>query len=332
MSGAVLSPRYGLGVTGDQVHSVLSKYSGSDDMTETSDNPGEPLLPKSDPPAPAAEAPPEKTATESYAGEDHVTAPSTLGQLVKRVRDESLDKPEPTTPASNHDDADVSPKSKLRSGKVHWQKLKQEVKKDAAQNQARKTFMRMLTGVSAKDIDEKTNSAPAATGPETKVTFDDQMINRISLRLDGFESYSVLGALVLGFALNNITAVSGDDFVGVPWLFTFLFVVICVITSFASMYTLMVFALCSLYGKTSLGIKNDAGYTKFIQQTAPFREWAFINFMVSLMGTCISVLYLLILKTPSQGLIASPICAACIYFGQKHVRSMIKIASATVFS
>jgi hypothetical protein len=331
-----MSPR---GLAGDDVHSVIKKYSMNDDMSE-SIQPGpfskgsfRPETPRGE--GAAARGNDEKRAVqveESYAGDEPVESGPTLGQLVKRVREIDMTA-ENHAPEGSRDDRSPA-RAKLKSGKNHWQTLKKEVSTGAAKNQARKTFMRMLTGTSSMENDDK--DAPVApTGVDnapSKVAFDDNTINRISLRLDGFESYSVLGALVLGFALNNISAVTGEDFEGVPWIITFLFVVICVITSFASMYTLMVFALCSLYGKTSLGIKNDAGYTKFIQQTAPFREWAFINFMVSLMGTCISVLYLLLLKTPSQGIIASPICAACIYYGQKHVRSMIKIASATVFS
>ena len=256
---------------------------------------------------------------------------------LKRVQDASLDAyPPASPPASPRDDEArsgvFSPRPKLRPGKLHCQRIRGEVKKEATANRARKTFLRMLAGSSAGEagasdgeagasdgeagasdgeaeksdgeVDEETSpvqrTSPAERGANrpapwskqrgSRERFDDVTINRISLRLDGFESYSVLGALVLGFALNNLTAVTSEEFNGVPWLVTFVFVVLSVITSFASMYTLMVFALCSLYGKTSLGIKNDQGYSTFIVQTAPFRELAFITFMVSLIGTCVSVL------------------------------------------
>ena len=83
---------------------------------------------------------------------------------------------------------------------------------------------------------------------------------------------------------HNIMSIRLEEFEGVPLVVSALFVLVCLLTTFLSLYSVTVFALCSLYGKTGLGIDNYDGCATFLKETARYREWGFYNFLVSLVG------------------------------------------------
>lgn len=163
--------------------------------------------------------------------------------------------------------------------------------------------------------------------------FDDEILARIQMRLAGWEHYSVAGALIAGFALSVISSVSHSDFDDVPWILSLMFVLTSALSTLAGLYTAIVFALCSLYGLSSIGMKKDEQYIKFISDTAVFRERGFIAFIAAPALLTASLSCMLFLKVPR--LVASVVNVVALFFVWTtyfHIRSIVEIASEQIFN
>jgi hypothetical protein len=213
-----------------------------------------------------------------------------------------------------------SPPSPSRSPSK-WGVLRQKVKKKSTLRLSLSNFIR---GMDPEDEGSKIE----------KLVFTDDIVSRLSLRLDGFESYSVLGALVMGFAFGCVSAVDTSEFERFPWVVGFSFTVISLITTFGSLYTMMIFALCSLYGKTGLGMQTkDGAYQMFIQRTAVYRHWAFHTFIVSLAGCGLLMMITLLLKVPVIHVILTlPLAGCCFFTACVNLKNVMAIATATIFA
>ena len=88
-------------------------------------------------------------------------------------------------------------------------------------------------------------------------------IERIAMRLDGFEMYAFLASLIAGFSfgcLNEFDALPAMQqrlpfYVSFPISLVFAFSLVASI--FCGLYATCVFALCSLYSKTALAEQKD---------------------------------------------------------------------------
>ena len=93
-------------------------------------------------------------------------------------------------------------------------------------------------------------------------------------------------------------------------------------------YATVIFALCSLYGKTALGLNKDQMYEYFMSETVPQRRRAFKAFTASLLIFCIQVVLLFGMKSPAilRWPIVVAICVV-IYYGREDCNSMIAAAT-----
>ena len=106
---------------------------------------------------------------------------------------------------------------------------------------------------------------------------DDQALERASLRLDGLEGYAIVGALQAGTSVAMMqagSALSGSSselVLSVDAVLSGGFLLCGTAASLGGIYATVMFALCSLYGKTALGMNRDAMYQHFMQKTGPHR-------------------------------------------------------------
>ena len=182
---------------------------------------------------------------------------------------------------------------------------------------------------------------------------DGQLLDRAALRLDGLEIYSMIGALQAGTSVAIMqelgtldeadhaaavaSAVSGQAAAAtvpaaVTWMATdlirFAFLVCGTAASLGGIYSTIMFALCSLYGKTALGLGRDRMYEHFMKVTGPQRFRAFNSFTTSLMLFCIQVVMLFALKSPSQFRIPATIAASVvIYVGRRDCNGLMAAAT-----
>lgn len=100
-------------------------------------------------------------------------------------------------------------------------------------------------------------------------------MERIAMRLDGFEMYAFLASLTAGFSFNCLNEFDAlpefekrcpSRMLYYPVAFAFSFSLVASI--FCGLYTTCVFALCSLYAKTALAEQSDARMRSFLQETA----------------------------------------------------------------
>lgn len=96
---------------------------------------------------------------------------------------------------------------------------------------------------------------------------------------------------------------------------------------------MVVFALCALYGRTSLGLGKDDGYRDFVRATASFRERAFKTFIFSLFGVNLTLIFFVLMHAPGR----LAICAVAVTAGLgsvcvRNVLTIIEIAAVHVFS
>lgn len=89
-------------------------------------------------------------------------------------------------------------------------------------------------------------------------------IERIAMRLDGFEMYAFLASLIAGFSfgcLNEFDAMATLQSRFAWWVsfpITLVFACSLIASTFCGLYATCVFALCSLYSKTALAECKDA--------------------------------------------------------------------------
>ena len=148
----------------------------------------------------------------------------------------------------------------------------------------------------------------------TKKTATEPQLERSALRLDGLEVYAVVGALQagtsvammqeVGIAVAETVANSTSSAEQVPVDYVQNVISICFLlcgtaAALGGIYATIIFALCSLYGKTALGMDRDHMYTYFMNKTGPHRFRAFNAFTNSLLLFCIQVILLFAMKVPS---------------------------------
>merc|ERR1711957_267149 len=93
----------------------------------------------------------------------------------------------------------------------------------------------------------------SSTPESPEVTrLSDAQIARVSLRLDGMDSYGVLGALIAGFSLQLVSAVSWEEFNAqsglLIWLASVGFTMCGTLTAAFALFATLIFALNSLHG------------------------------------------------------------------------------------
>ncbi|CAK0868659.1 unnamed protein product [Prorocentrum cordatum] len=161
---------------------------------------------------------------------------------------------------------------------------------------------------------------------------DDSQLQRTAMRLEGFESYSTLAALFTGFSMQLLSSAIMTDQVEGHSPMTFLVIMFSSIGTLLALYSTIVFALCCLYGKASLGLNNDSGYLTFITSTAVYREQAFASLLCSMMSLCATLMALLALRCPLG--MSCIINAGSAYFCwkcQDHVRNIMAAARDHVY-
>jgi hypothetical protein len=160
---------------------------------------------------------------------------------------------------------------------------------------------------------------------------NDQSLDRAALRLDGLEVYAVVGALQAGTSVAMMQEVStssidmNQSLINMDTLLQVSFLLTGTAASLGGIYATIMFALCSLYGKTALGMNKDRMYAYFMKVTGPHRMRAFTAFTSSLLLFCIQVVMLFGMKSPSTVRIpvVLGICTA-IYYGRKDCNSLIE--------
>jgi len=165
-------------------------------------------------------------------------------------------------------------------------------------------------------------------------TFSEQQMTRVSMRLEGMESYSVLGALISGFSLQLVSSITMADFDGLFCsFFAAWFILLGTLTIVAALYATIIFALVSLHGKACVGMNMDDAYLNYITQTASHRETGFVALLSCFVGIVATLMCMLFMRTPT--FTASLVCfvSACVsWIAARRVKDIMHLASCLIFS
>ena len=118
-------------------------------------------------------------------------------------------------------------------------------------------------------------------------------LTRVRVRLEGYSSYSVVSALIMNAALRLVTSTDlnlGDSELPI-WLDKCLQATFLLSISTAVLggsYCTVVFALCSAYAKTAIGLSLDDRCEVFLRMTHIYRLAAFRAFLAMLASFSIS--------------------------------------------
>jgi hypothetical protein len=122
--------------------------------------------------------------------------------------------------------------------------------------------------------------------------FEGHHLNRSDMRLEGLEVYALIGALQASSSMallvefdgfNSINNTDGDGNGGATkWIKVGLLVVTLAAT-LGGVYVTMVFFMCSMYGKTALGLLRDDEYVLFMENTSKLRSRGFFAFTATLL-------------------------------------------------
>mmetsp|Transcript_14548 Transcript_14548/g.45737 ORF Transcript_14548/g.45737 Transcript_14548/m.45737 type:complete len:132 (+) Transcript_14548:373-768(+) len=111
-----------------------------------------------------------------------------------------------------------------------------------------------------------------------------------------------------------------------------LFVVSGTLTTLCALYSTIIFALCSLHGKTGIGMNKDEGYLKYITKTAGYRESAFVALMTCFAGIFVTLLCMMFMRIPlfpaCLAVAASGYCCTIVY---RHFKEIMRIATEHIF-
>ena len=136
----------------------------------------------------------------------------------------------------------------------------------------------------------------------------------------------------MGFAFGCVSAVTKSEFNDLPGAISMIFPVLAVLTMFCTLYTMMVFALCSMYGKTGLGVGKDTQYDEFIEDTLKYRQWAFSTFVISIWCCGALMMFTLLLKVPSiYVLLVTPFALVCSFALYANLKNLMAVAARTIF-
>ena len=160
----------------------------------------------------------------------------------------------------------------------------------------------------------------------------DQSLERASLRLDGLEVYALVGALQAGTSVAMMQEVTiggnGEDGYYFDTILQASFLLCGTAATLGGIYATIMFALCSLYGKTALGMNRDDMYEYFMKKTGPYRMRAFNAFTTSLLLFCFQVVMLFGMKV--SGRLKIPLCiiiGVIIWLGRRDTNALIGAAT-----
>lgn len=163
-------------------------------------------------------------------------------------------------------------------------------------------------------------------------------LDRVALRLDGFEMYSFLASLISGFSygcLNDFDPRAGlreklDE--RYCDALSLLFSLSMVFSIFSGLYATCIFALCSLYSKTALAEHKDGRMRAFLRDTAQFRTRGFRAFIVSLITFALNVVLILFVRLDlAHGIYASVLGLVCIGIGLQDIKRLL-LCAAPIFA
>ena len=164
-------------------------------------------------------------------------------------------------------------------------------------------------------------------------------LERLAMRLDGFEMYAFLSSLIAGFSYGALSELGGavsNAEENLPALlarpFSLLFALTLVASIFSGLYATCVFALCSLYSKTALAENKDSRMTAFLQRTARYRTRGFRYFITSLITFAFSVLQLAVMRLDPR--VSTPtvaLGAMFLYSCMRDVRALL-LSAAPIFT
>lgn len=168
-------------------------------------------------------------------------------------------------------------------------------------------------------------------------------LEREQLRLGGFEPYVLVSVLtaqssfgLIGNIDVNWNAIRESsklsDFLSDDWS-EFVLLVACGITTLASIYSTVVFALTILYGKTALGMEKDEAYNYFMDNTGLQRFRAFQGFTFALFGYAITVLCQILTRLPdAYARFPFLIASIVLMYSFKSEYDTIMVAAAPMFN
>ena len=171
--------------------------------------------------------------------------------------------------------------------------------------------------------------------PSTATPEDDNVdIERIAMRLDGFEMYAFLASLVAGFSFGCLNEFDALPHLNkrLPWWMSYplsvIFAFSLVASIFSGLYATCVFALCSLYSKTALAERKDARMKTFLSDTARFRTRGFRMFIGCLITFALNVLLLALMRLELYAGVPTVILGSYfIYVSLQDMGELLKSAS-----
>ena len=143
-------------------------------------------------------------------------------------------------------------------------------------------------------------SSALTSSLHTDDTFRGDDLTRTAVRLDGLEVYALVGGLQTGASIAMMLegfGASDDDF----WpALNAAFLWCGVLAALGGTYSMIIFTLSSLYGKTALGMHRDSAYFTFMKETGRIRFRAFRAFTISLLLFCVQVVLLFAMLSRSR--------------------------------
>ena len=128
---------------------------------------------------------------------------------------------------------------------------------------------RMAKASESSTVDAIRTEEPTTTLTTAASTSNDNELelDRVTLRLDGFEMYAFVASMTAGFSFSALDALSCVEHW--PWPISLAFATSMVVSIFTGIFATLTFALCSLYAKTALAESKDERMVAFLKRTAP---------------------------------------------------------------
>jgi hypothetical protein len=170
----------------------------------------------------------------------------------------------------------------------------------------------------------------------TAAAVDGFSLDRTKIRLEGLSSYGVVTAVLMGATLrlfgSTNTDLSKEKNQRLVNVAKIIFSVSAIISVVSGAYTTVVFSLLGLYAKTALGMGLDGHFMEFFAATAPYRQTAFWNFLLSLMTfeTCF-LTNMIIRYKGKQRWLAVLLATAGVAISFTHWMAIIGIAGKILF-
>ena len=164
-------------------------------------------------------------------------------------------------------------------------------------------------------------------------------LDRLAMRLDGFEMYAFLASLISGSAYGCLSEFEDMSFrslqifpPALAWLISFAFALSLTLSILSSLYATCIFALCSLYSKTALAEMKDDRMSTFLRATAIYRTRGFRYFILSLITFALSVLFVAFLRLEiSLSIPTVGFGSMLLYFGLRDVKGLL-LCAAPIFA